>query len=227
MKKTFITILALAGMASATDLQELFYTTDYTEQIDLSTAGLGNENSLTFVLTLDPEKLGDLPTNPYKHNIFQVETGVAGGMGILYWSDVPQFGITQGTSTFSGATEALPKSFSWEDVGGVALTLTTQENIYTDYIQLHAYIVDTNGEELLSISYNEMQFASKNNPTVFGMVNMTELVQSATGYKGTATPDEALALAKQAVVGSNIPEPTTATLSLLALAGLAARRRRR
>lgn len=229
MKKTILTVLALAGMASATELQELFYTTDYTEQIDLSTANLGSTNSLTFVITLDPAKLAAfLSTDSTKHNIFQFETGKAGGLGLFYKSNDHQFGISYGRGGFiDGATEKLPE-FSWDDVAGVALTLTTQETGTKDKYQLHAYIEGTDGTVLLSTSYtDEKSISSSYNPSVFGYVNMTDLVTSAAGYKGTASADEALAMAKEAVSGGTIPEPTTATLSLLALAGLAARRRRR
>ncbi len=228
MKKTILTVLALAGMASATELQELFYTTDYTEQIDLSTANLGTTNSLTFVITLDPAKLAAfLSTDTTKHNIFQYETGKTGGIGLFYWSDTPQFGIAYARGGYiSGATTALPTTFSWDDVAGVALTLTTQEDGTKDKYQLHAYIEGTDGTVLLSTSYTEKTISSSYDPSAFGMVNMTELVKSAAGYKGTASADEALAMAKEAVSGGTIPEPTTATLSLLALAGLAARRRR-
>ena len=232
MKKTILTVLSLAGMASATELQELFYTTDYTEQIDLSQANLGDTNSLTFVITLDPAKLAALSTDddaPIKHNIFQFETGKAGGLGALYWSDTPQFSIRQGNGgTVQGATTELPTTFSWNDVAGVALTLTTQEAGTRDKCQLHAYIEGTDGTVLLSTSYtDEKTISSSLNPSVFGMLSMTDLVTSAAGYKGTASAEEALAMAKEAVSGGTIPEPTTATLSLLALAGLAARRRRR
>lgn len=228
MKKTILTVLALAGMASATELQELFYTTDYTEQIDLSTANLGSTNSLTFVITLDPAKLAAfLSTDTTKHNIFQFETGKAGGLGLFYWGDNPQFGIAQGRGGYiTGATTELPE-FSWNDVAGVALTLTTQEAGTRDKCQLHAYIEGTDGTVLLNTSYTEKTISTSFDPSVFGMVSMTDLVTSAAGYKGTASADEALAMAKEAVSGGTIPEPTTATLSLLALAGLAARRRRK
>lgn len=226
MKKTILTVLALAGMASATELQELFYTTDYTEQIDLSRANLGNTNSLTFVITLDPAKLAALPPVSTKNNIFQFETGRDGGIGLFYWSDNPQFGIAYGRGGYiTGASTKLPE-FSWDDVAGVALTLTTQEAGTRDKYQLHAYIEGTDGTVLLSTSYTEKTISSTYDPAVFGYVNMTDLVTSAAGYKGTASAEEALAMAKEAVSGGTIPEPTTATLSLLALAGLAARRRR-
>ena len=51
----------------------------------------------------------------------------------------------------------------------------------------------------------------------------TEYLNALTIYDGYATAEQAWTLTKDAV----IPEPTTATLSLLALCGLAARRRRR
>lgn len=226
MKKTIAILLASASLASALEMTELFHTTDYTCEIDLSTKELGDTNNFTFVITLDPEKLGVLTDNPYKHYLFQVETGVAGGLGLLYWSDTPQFGITRGTGSLTGATTKLP-SFNWSDVAGVALTLTTQEDGYKDKIQLHACILGKDGEEILNTSYTEKELGSGYNPVFFGMVNMTELVHSATGYQGTASPEEALTLAKQAAMSQNVPEPTTATLSLLALAGLATRRRRK
>lgn len=148
-------------------------------------------------------------------------------MGLRYWSDKPQFGITQGRSTVTQATTLLP-AFSWDNVAGVALTLTTSENIYRDYIQLHAYIIDNDGKELVNTSYELKQMSQNYNPSVFGFVHITDLVKRVDGYQGTALPEEALQMAKNAVTGSpSIPEPTTSTLSLLALAGLAARRRRK
>ena len=46
-------------------------------------------------------------------------------------------------------------------------------------------------------------------------------------FDGFFRDDAAFALNQQAIKAALVPEPTTATLSLLALCGLAARRRRR
>lgn len=63
----------------------------------------------------------------------------------------------------------------------------------------------------------------KTTGNVTGLDALTVTFMDATG----TTKEAAVSFSNGSVVTSNIPEPTTATLSLLALAGLAARRRRR
>lgn len=63
----------------------------------------------------------------------------------------------------------------------------------------------------------------KTTGNVTGLDALTVTFMDATG----TTKEAAVSFSNGSVVTSNIPEPTTATLSLLALAGLAARRRRK
>ena len=227
MKKTLTMLFAAAGCVSASELNELFTLTDSTQTVTLSDKGLQNDNSLTFVLTLDPEKLASLGEDPYRHDFFTIDVYDT-SFGVLYYSDMPQFGVFQGKDTVKSCSDLLP-GFSWNDVESVALAFTTAETASRegDIVDLHVYIMGKDGNEILSTSYTKGKKLSKvNGPTGFNEVSMTDIVKSATGYKGTATPEQALAMAKEAALGLSVPEPTTATLSLLALAGLAARRRR-
>ncbi len=110
-----------------------------------------------------------------------------------------------------GSTYEMAVTVKWDDVGCSA------------YVTL----VDEEGK-----SINKMGTAS---PVLFypsewileSIIYDTEMVESISFYDTALSDEAAYAANVAAIKSSNVPEPTTATLSLLALAGLAARRRRK
>lgn len=98
--------------------------------------------------------------------------------------------------------------------------------------------IDLNGEDLIlsdkvaiTVNVVNMDDALTGNYTLFtnmGQVSGSPLEVTFQNYEGTATQKAALTYnADGSVTVVAVPEPTTATLSLLALAGLCARRRRK
>ena len=97
------------------------------------------------------------------------------------------------------------------------------------------YVIDLGNEDLIlgdnvaitlnvdSLDNIEGITLFKNAGNVTGLDELTVTFMDATG----AEKEAAVSFSNGSVVTGSIPEPTTATLSLLALAGLAARRRRR
>ena len=98
-----------------------------------------------------------------------------------------------------------------------ALTLKRNGNSYTlsDGVAIYATITDTANERTLLTG----DFSNWNG-------NVYLMNEDNTAYSGTAYTWKATEAGLQ-IVAAPIPEPTTATLSLLALAGLAVRRRRK
>ena len=119
------------------------------------------------------------------------------------------------------------------DVSTGALTLTGGTLNFSG-----VYTIDLGGEELilgdnvaitLSVdSLDDMDIEGitlfENTGAVTGLEELTVTFEDATGSKKTASVSYNNG---SLVTSAAVPEPTTATLSLLALAGLAARRRRR
>ncbi len=254
MKKTLTILLSLVGVTVAeASIQELFTLTDASETaLNIPGEDAGTlDCSWTFVLTLDPAELAKITDSRNHTPIFKltfdtedkgsVSTGVgyfAAGGGYN-----AQFVPTTDDGYISGATGALTKGFSWDDVSGAALTLvvgTDKTKSRTIPVSIYQYITMNDGTVLRTVLGYETDLENKPNlgeyhsvnfgtftQTSLGSVSITsDAVQSAACYYGVATGEEVATLTKQAATGV-VPEPTTATLSLLALAGLAARRRRK
>lgn len=227
MKKTLTILLSLVGVtvAEANIVQELFTLTDAAETKALYIPGEEADtvdNSWTFVLTLNPSELAELTGTSLK-NLFNLSFEDSGSTSVGYYPSGPAQFVVSGASHL---TDGLPPDFSWENVTGAALTFVTSPTGSNVGVSIYEYIVLADGEPLAN------WYTGKNlvirYPETLGSVSITSEVgvQSVTCYYGSATEKEAAALAMQAATGV-VPEPTTATLSLLALAGLAVRRRRK
>lgn len=228
MKKTLTIFLSLVGitMAEASIVQELFTLTEAAETKSLYIPGEDSDvvdNSWTFVLALDPTALAQLSGGNLRE-IFDLSFEEGKSTGVGYYPTGPaQFVVTKGTGNVSGLTSGL--DFSWDNVSGAGLTFVTSQGAKNVAVSIYQYIALNDGSVI------ENWYTGKNlgttYPATLGSVTITsEAVQSATCYYGSATEAEAGDLAKKAATNA-VPEPTTATLSLLALAGLAARRRRK
>ena len=213
MKKTIIALLALSGMAMAAAPNELgiasggnFWGGDFTLTFTL------NEGALSATDTTDVLALywGTFSTGEYYSNgitltwssdeavALYIGDGSMGGVG----SSADSAQITEST-TFSGSRGA---TFSTTLTMGETYTLKNVGGDGNQTVSLYAG-TDVTGAALGTVTYNGNMNGGNADTTMGSVVN------SQYAYVPTPAP--------------SVPEPTTATLSLLALAGLAARRRRK
>ncbi len=233
MKKTLTIFLSLVGitMAEAGIVQELFTLTEASETKALYIPGEDSDvvdNSWTIVLSLNPTELAQIP-GPNHCEIFDLSFEDGKSTGVGYFpadGNYPaQFVATLGSGYVNYLTKGLPDDFSWDNVSGAGLTFVTSPGGKNVAVSIYQYISLKDGS-VIENWYTGKDLGTTY-PATLGSVTITsEAVQSATCYYGSATEAEAGDLAKKAATDA-VPEPTTATLSLLALAGLAARRRRK
>ena len=125
------------------------------------------------------------------------------------------------------ATSALT-DIDWTNAAGAALTITyngISSRTAPLGVQMYFSVAMNNGSIVtLNAGNNGTQWVT-NEFDVTEIRYTTNYLDALTIYDGYATADQAWDLNKGVL--PSVPEPTTATLSLLALAGLAARRRRK
>ncbi|MBR6576554.1 MAG: PEP-CTERM sorting domain-containing protein [Akkermansia sp.] len=231
MKKTLITLLALGGVAMAVEptvtlndttssvtgkswdgtgyMLTLMSADDFsslitaTEDVSLLSFSLNNSNSVGVGLV---------------DNTFKGVTASAGETipGTTYWS----------MNTFSSLTTTFSETVL-DNISqvGIAMTYDRKNTASTgavNGIQLIVYTLGTDG--VLSDAYTgnvgEVRWAGA---TINGAAINTDYFDSVDVYVGDWTTEGVKGQLKSMLV----PEPATATLSLLALAGLAMRRRRK
>ena len=228
MKKTLITLLALAGAAAAADIT-LPGSDDYTWVAGSNASGIGTGASADIV-----QKLATAIT---ASNIGNTDTvGWFGGTGQAY--DAAAYGSDINIISSSSFSFTCRPALSGEYVAlGVsleetasAITLTFKNDKKAGY-SLWSYDATTyTATELIATTrlieadtvkatYN---IADVNHSTLFVVWTANPSTGNAGGGAKVTISD--IALSYTAALG--VPEPATATLSLLALAGLAARRRR-
>ena len=226
MKKTIITLLAICGVAGAAPLT-LPGTDDFTWIAGSNASGIGTGASVEII-----EKLAAAIT---ADNIGNTDlTGWFGGTGQAYaQSSYPNdIAITAtnsftfvSSSTLDGEYVALGVSL---EKAASAITLTFSNDKKAGY-SLWSYdattstateLIATTGlttADTVEATYNT---ADVNPSTLF-------VVWTANPSTGAESNGAQVTISDIALSYTAVPEPTTATLSLLALAGLAARRRRR
>lgn len=234
MKKTIALLLTAAGMAvAANDITDnITWTSDTTATI----ATLSGDMSIAFLLNWDEintDKKQTLFTAYGPGSITESEMyGV--GMGIFYSAtegyDLNSIHVNNSTVNYTNGytniTEVL-KQKEYTSITSAVLVYTfdkTQSNTMNGTFGGTLYLWLDSEETPLSI------YAGYQRDTYVG--SLTNLVfdenrvdtQSVRFYDGLI--EDSAEFAKTIRNGS-IPEPSTATLSLLALAGLAARRRRK
>ena len=240
MKKTLIALLAASSMAMAVDLADA----DYSQAGNTGYDTWGN--NFTVAITLDAEELstllekGQAPawgTDIVSYNARGTQTGVtvnggsSGGKintsglfarwgGTTNWNSVQWQGSDNNLSDLNGDAEGT----GWDNVASAGLVYSFGT---TSGTAVAFTLIDTEGNAIID-SYVTAG-GLKTSTAVAAALTFGDSVASSyyfNEYKGGNEADMK-ALAKLAAVAAPIPEPTTATLSLLALAGLAARRRRR
>ena len=241
MKKTLTLLLAATGCAMASYSQ-------YTEtgaKIDINS--LSNEykhnnttattKNLTLVFNVDiSDILANHSTYESKPVLVNLTDSISHtyniGLSIGYYdsssNSIEAYQYNGKAQTSSGKYIKVPS-----DADYYTISLTCYETIINEKTRiywaptLYAWSKQNDGtlkEEKYTPSSNWSIGQSMNDITLnFN----TDLVDSVYVYNSVLTGEDLFKAAETAVKNSlNVPEPTTATLSLLALAGLAARRRR-
>ncbi|MBQ8516545.1 MAG: PEP-CTERM sorting domain-containing protein [Akkermansia sp.] len=204
MKKTIIALLALAGMASATTVWE---DTNLAKGGDLYAAPFDFHfvisNSTVSgdydILLAYYQTSGD---KGYNVNAFELSSA-----GILTLNRGKNLTFTDGALT-SDSVLTSQDSSTFVDAGGAAYVVTLPGVYKVDYLG------GANGAAAADLYLDGVKVAS-----------FTDGNHNMNGSEGGG--NELTFKVNSAYVVSSVPEPTTATLSLLALAGLAARRRRK
>ena len=236
MKKTLIALLALGSISqaaltlNATDVYNYAWDTNVT--------------SAAVTLILSADAITALDRNQTLNQVFaafDITGGSANGGAVhpthFAIENTTYTANNNTTTAFRASDSGVPNSFSntrynlidsqhysgaaaWDTAKYAALTfgITTSGN-YTARAVLS--VIDARG------TITNITQASTNNKIAFTDISGVKInegyVTSSYIYSGSWDNDALTAITKKAL----IPEPTTATLSLLALAGLAARRRRR
>ena len=117
-------------------------------------------------------------------------------------------------------------SLDWDNIGSIAITLSYQyTNTDGNGTNMAVAIFDKEGNQIGQTTYGSDTSLRTN--ASLKSITFSDAVTSAYLLDSRVLKDDAKAIATELGQISVVPEPTTATLSLLALAGLAARRRRR
>lgn len=244
MKKTLVTLLALAGVAAAgevtfTDLTKNITTSGitFTQSTGLFTgsitnyegadAGKGSNGAITFAIDWSAASALTADTCILTLNYDNTTTTHTSGEnnGIYFKADddsirawfggaVNNGGNIATTDEVSGAKKTIKgKDYAiltlrYDDIG--ATDATKGVSLFTSTSEIYEYW----GQG--SSNYDEVTSIYINTDLVKAVTIMTGEINDATAKAGVTN-----------LAAAMVPEPTTATLSLLALAGLAARRRRR
>ena len=228
MKKTLITLLALAGVAAAAPLT-LPDTDDFTWIAGSNANGIGTGSSADIIQNLAAAITAD--------NIGNTDlTGWFGGTGQGYGqASYPNDIAITATDSFkfvcrpalSGEYVALGVSLE-ETASAITLTFSNDKKAgyslwsYDATTSTATELIATTGLSAagtVDVTYNTADV----NPSTLFVV----WTANPSGETGNAGAGQTITISDIALSYTAVPEPTTATLSLLALAGLAARRRRK
>ncbi len=239
MKKTIIAFVALSGVSMGITLDDLTYTAG-------NAATTTEDGTFSYVLTLDVEDLRGLleKGQPQAWGTKVVEYSAGGtATGIVVNGSANSNQIITASSLYAkwGGNNAWGNFMStgsdtsidladlngdaegtgWDDVVGAAITYTFDSSNGTKGALTLIGLNDT-----VIINHITTLSGLKTSSATGAAISFGDMV---TGYyysNNVLSEAESKEVSKLAAIAS-IPEPTTATLSLLALAGLAARRRRR
>ena len=224
MKKTIITLLAICGVAGADPLT-LPGTDDFTWIAGSNASGIGTGSSAEIIQNLAAAITAD--------NIGNTDlTGWFGGTGQAYGQESDNEITITATNSFtfvsrpSRGGEYVALGVSLEEAAS-AITLTFKNDKKAGY-SLWSYdattstateLIATTGLTTADTVKETYNTADVNPSTLF-------VVWTANPSTGAESNGAKVTISDIALSYTAVPEPTTATLSLLALAGLAARRRR-
>ncbi len=235
MKKTLITAALAASFAAAAyadgtavTLPELTYSkTNITGALNVTgehlSAVSGGKQTFTLVAVFDYDTLDKAVTsNDYTKILTLWNSG-------SYYRSIAVRDSNDGSTLvfdgFSGTSHEGGGGLSFTPTAGEKIVVVLRQDAGTDgVLQLTTY--NTTTETMVQHSWLKgagasMEFTKLTSEAGYGL-------EAVYVYGASLDGDQRLAAAKAAYTAAKpVPEPTTATLSLLALAGLAARRRRK
>ena len=246
MKKTIIALMALAGVAmgGTSTITPLSETTGWT---DVSLRNRAKWTHVDDTLTLDNSNWGQAVST------YDLVTNL--GDPLTFAFDITRGSVSAGISVvFIGTKKTLV--IGTKDYGNGTMFYGTTDNVSAESYYLNTAWdkgITLGSETLLDSALNYNATASVSGSTQVNAAGNTILTLSVSSTTATSSGTATVDLGKDfildkimicgdgannatgiwtvsamSVTGSTVvPEPTTATLSLLALAGLAARRRRR
>lgn len=235
MKKTFITLFALASVASAaTQVWDLSTSVTSGDYLYDATTGLFTDNAdVDGTVLNDANGAGQIQTNIcITLNLTKAQTVTADTklLDMDMGGDVGLCLTTTGlASTWGGTTSSSRGSVSFETLladSGVFTGPENQQYITLTFVQTYGSGVQVWSNTTKLINDTGLKSSSNTSLTsIYINSNYIDALQFAPGWKGDEIVETNVAFNN--VASKYIPEPATATLSLLALAGLAARRRRK
>ncbi|MBR5213653.1 MAG: PEP-CTERM sorting domain-containing protein [Akkermansia sp.] len=237
MKRTLIAFFALGSAAMGVTLEDAVVTGNGTLALPESTdaitgvavvnidelkAAMSKNAELAkyTLINFDADQDIGLQTNyiSYNHDGDDATAAVIKESGLYgAWNNGGAYSVGMNTGT------GFESADFWQGGVSAAVTLTYE---YSKGTSGTFTLLDTDGNVLKSVGGN-YNTTLRGQGLSFGTVVLNErFVTNAYIFNQVVTADEAKALGQAAAEAALVPEPTTATLSLLALAGLAARRRR-
>lgn len=229
MKKTITLLLAAAGLAmGATDITNQLDWTNNTIQLSDFTSDFNtNNNSITIAMTLDWHALIGIE----KHRIISIQNNNgSNGVGVGYVGKhkTDDLNLTYIDINGDFYTDKNKYGNGYESVATYptitdCVLIFTNSGITTTDFKAWLYVwSDSDTPNVYATNYTKDTGLEKLEQIVFAS-NYRDYADNIHVYMGIVDDIDALATTTK---NASIPEPTTATLSLLALAGLAARRRR-
>ncbi|MBR5888262.1 MAG: PEP-CTERM sorting domain-containing protein [Akkermansia sp.] len=235
MKKTIITLLALSGLATAGTTATCAVGSANTDPI-IATSELTLE-SLTAIITDQSLSSALLGLTVERNN---GATKYPWSISANYWEGSNELHIytKEAGQTVSGYANASFSDSSWPTGHKLSNSFTLEGAvkgaITLGYAGDHAPMTFAGTAVVFSVLYDDGSIVSiygqntaykYSNDGIAYVTYDSDVLATPTITTGTDWTRESLIAANESAL--QIPEPTTATLSLLALAGLAARRRRK
>lgn len=215
MKKTLIALMALAGVAMAAP-QPITLTSSTTVESGNSALTWTGDPLTSWEVTFDVmPTLKDNQTQIADAPIFSTSRNVNTTTGLVFSSN------TDGTIEIYG-------NGITHNSNDVCLTIDTETPITIRFVADYAGDVYTGGRfTVLSEETTYLNFTIDKTISDSQLISGKASVWTQSGNSGSSTTYKIYNITVTKLDNNVVPEPTTATLSLLALAGLAARRRRR
>lgn len=235
MKKTLITLLALAGAAVATegDQHPITFTATFNKDITASSSldAFFQFDNLTLYKTVDASTLnsatnGDFMTDRLRPNS-NVDSAATNSWTLEFTlynkvdADLTINSITLSAFSFNGGgtVQTNNRNFLFTITAGET-EIATDENLYITGSNMNGNTLPLNLTDAITI-------AAQGSLDLKIMVEQGEFVNNGNDAYGNPIGRGSYVGLNTVTFSGTVPEPTTATLSLLALAGLAARRRRK
>lgn len=243
MKKTLIALLALASFSYGVTTDATFTHSDNTAQ-----AGY-----IGFTFNLSDEWLTANPAVTEEYTAFELTSITLQGANT--WYKLFETNNNSGLVVLDSTNKIIGKS-NWNPTVGTSSTVGGKSSYPLTYSFLTTTVVDGTSSSASSLTLDldsDYKVLIYGNKTAFDALTINSTVTSYSGPTDGSTIPDSIATAGLRVhngvtngtminnngtinagvfpvvsfSGQLVPEPTTATLSLLALAGLAARRRRK